>query len=49
MEFIDWVMFLEDYFDWFEIAEAQKVRFVKVKLKEIALLWCSVRILVRSI
>lgn len=31
---------IEDYFDWYEMPEAKKVRFVKAKLKGTARLWC---------
>ena len=37
--FLDWIMSMEDYFDWYEMPENRKVCFVKAKLKGAALLW----------
>ena len=31
--FLDWIMSMEDYFDWYAMPENRKVRFVKAKLK----------------
>ncbi|KAL5825106.1 hypothetical protein ACOSQ3_021169 [Xanthoceras sorbifolium] len=39
--FQDWVIALEDYFDWFSVPEDRKVRFVKLKLKGPARVWWS--------
>ncbi|KAK0583599.1 hypothetical protein LWI29_038569 [Acer saccharum] len=39
--FQDWIMALEDYFDWFSVPEERKVRFVKLKLKGPARAWWS--------
>ena len=37
--FLDWIMSMEDYFDWYAMPENRKVRFVKAKLKGAAHLW----------
>ena len=37
--FLDWIMSMEDYFDWYAMPENKKVRFVKAKLKGAARLW----------
>ncbi|RVX03295.1 Transposon Ty3-G Gag-Pol polyprotein [Vitis vinifera] len=37
--FLDWIMSMEDYFDWYAMPENRKVRFVKAKLKGAARLW----------
>ena len=37
--FLDWIMSMEDYFDWYAMPENRKVRFVKAKLKRAAHLW----------
>ncbi|KAL6313353.1 hypothetical protein AAG906_001063 [Vitis piasezkii] len=37
--FLDWIMSMEDYFDWYAMPENRKVRLVKAKLKEAARLW----------
>ena len=36
---LDWIMFMEDYFDWYAMQDNRKVRFVKAKLKGVARLW----------
>ena len=38
--FLDWIMSLENYFDWYAMPDNRKVRFVKAKLKGVAGLWC---------
>lgn len=37
--FQDWLVSLEDYFEWFSVPENRKVRFVKLKLKGAARAW----------
>ena len=37
--FLDWIMSMEDYFDWYAMLENRNVRFVKAKLKGAARLW----------
>ena len=37
--FLDWIMSMEDYFDWYAMPENRKVRFMKGKLKGAAPLW----------
>ena len=37
--FLDWIMSMEDYFDWYAMPENRKVRFVKAKLKGATRLW----------
>ena len=37
--FLDWIMSIEDYFDWYAIPKNRKVCFVKAKLKEATRLW----------
>jgi hypothetical protein len=37
--FHDWLVSLEDYFEWFSVPENRKVRFVKLKLKGAARAW----------
>ncbi|WJZ83015.1 hypothetical protein VitviT2T_002731 [Vitis vinifera] len=37
--FLDWIMSMEDYFDWYAMPENRKVHFVKAKLKGAARLW----------
>ncbi|RVW70926.1 Retrovirus-related Pol polyprotein from transposon 297 [Vitis vinifera] len=37
--FLDWIMSMEDYFDWYAMPENRKVRFVKAKLKGAARPW----------
>ena len=37
--FLDWIMSMEDYFDWYAMSDNRKVRFVKAKLKGTAHLW----------
>jgi hypothetical protein len=37
--FQDWLTSLEDYFEWFGLAPARQVRFVKMKLKGQARVW----------
>ena len=37
--FLDWIMSMEDYFDWYAMPENRKVRFVKAKLKGATYLW----------
>ena len=37
--FLDWIMSMEDYFDWYTMPENRKVRFVKAKLKGATRLW----------
>ena len=37
--FFDWIMSMEDYFDWYAMPENRKVRFVKAKVKGAAHLW----------
>jgi len=37
--FQDWLVSLEDYFEWFSVPENRKVRFVKLKLKGVARAW----------
>ena len=39
--FHDWIVSLEDYFDWFLVSEERKVRFVQIKLKSPARAWWS--------
>lgn len=39
--FHDWIIALEDYFDWFSVPEERKVQFVKLKLKGPACAWWS--------
>ena len=39
MFFQDWLVSLEDYFEWFSVPENRKVRFVKLKLKGAARAW----------
>ena len=39
MIFLDWIMSMEDYFDWYAMPENRKVCFVKAKLKGAACLW----------
>ena len=36
--FLDWIMSMEDYFDWYAMLDNKKVHFVKAKLKGTALL-----------
>ena len=31
--FLDWIMLMEDYFDWYAMPENRKIHFVKAKLK----------------
>ena len=31
--FSDWIMSMEDYFDWYAMPENRKIHFVKAKLK----------------
>ena len=38
--FLDWVVSMENYFDWCVVPENRKVCFVKAKLKGAACLWC---------
>ena len=37
--FLDWILSMEDYFDWYAMPENRKVRFVKAKLKGATRLW----------
>ena len=37
--FLDWIMSMEDYFDWYAMLDNRKVHFVKAKLKGAAHLW----------
>jgi hypothetical protein len=37
--FQDWLVSLEDYFEWFSVPENRKIRFVKLKLKGVARAW----------
>ena len=37
--FFDWIMSMEDYFDWYAMLENRKFNFVKAKLKGAARLW----------
>ena len=37
--FLDWIMSMEDYFDWYAMLDNKKVRFVTAKLKGAARLW----------
>ena len=37
--FLDWIMSMEHYFDWYAISENRKVCFLKAKLKGAAHLW----------
>ena len=37
--FLDWIMSMEDYFDWYAMLENRKIRFVKAKLKGATRLW----------
>ena len=37
--FLDWIISMEDYFDWYAMPENRKVRFVKAKLKGATRLW----------
>ena len=37
--FQDWLVSLEDYFEWFLVPENRRVRFVKLKLKGVAHAW----------
>ena len=37
--FLDWIMSMEDYFDWYAMPDNRKVCFVKAKLKGATHLW----------
>ena len=37
--FEDWLTTIEDYFDWFDVLEDRKVRYVRMKLKGHARAW----------
>ena len=37
--FLDWIMSMQYYFDWYVMPKNRKVRFVKAKLKGVAWLW----------
>ena len=37
--FLDWIMSMQDYFDWYAMPDNRKVRFVKAKLKGVAREW----------
>uniref|UniRef100_A0A5B7BSS3 Uncharacterized protein n=1 Tax=Davidia involucrata TaxID=16924 RepID=A0A5B7BSS3_DAVIN len=37
--FYDWVIAIEEYFDWYDVTEDWKVRFAKLKLVQMAKLW----------
>ena len=37
--FLDWLMSMQYYFDWYAMPKNRKVRFVKAKLKGVACLW----------
>ena len=37
--FLDWIMSMEDYFDWYAMLENRKLRLVKAKLKGATHIW----------
>jgi hypothetical protein len=37
--FEDWLIAIEDYFDWFVVSEERKVRYIRMKLKGYARVW----------
>ncbi|CAL9003823.1 unnamed protein product [Prunus brigantina] len=34
--FVDWISAIEDYFEWYDMSNAQRIRFAKLKLEELA-------------
>ena len=39
--FSDWLVSIEEYFDWYEMIDSERVRFVKMKLTNSAKMYCQ--------